>query len=315
MKIVGIVIALIFALASFLLVYNLVGKEEQPKLVIAEQPKTQTVGVVVAKRNIELGEVITEDSVDSKQWPQHLVLDGFATTEEATANLIGQVARSAFIEGEPINLGRLSNPEDPNFIAANLPSGMRMVTMSSDAVAGLAGFVLPGDRVDIVVTRKHMLEQEEANLTGIREKTVTETLVPNVRVLAVNQRATLQTKSTNDPTQQERDKIPSSVSVEVSLEDAQKIRLAQDMGYVSLALRALSDKDAESQFAITIDKDLTSYVHVPAKKKEEIEKVGVIRGVQRTDIELKKKSEEEEAEMNPEEDAEVDGEPENDSKE
>jgi pilus assembly protein CpaB len=293
MRIVGIVIALIFALASFLLVYNLIGKEDQPKLVVSQQQPIQTVGVVVAKRNIELGEVLSEDALDAKQWPQHLILEGFATTEESGASVIGQVARSPFTKGEPINIRRLSNPEDPNFIAANLPSGMRMVTMSSDAVAGLAGFVLPGDRVDVVVTRKHMLDQEESTLTGIRDKSVTETLVSNVRVLAVNQRATVQSNSA-DPAQQERDKIPSSVSVEVSLEDAQRIRLAQDMGYVSLALRALSDKDAEPQFAVTIDKDLTNYVHVPAKKKEETEKVGVIRGVQRTDIELKKKMDEEE---------------------
>jgi pilus assembly protein CpaB len=278
MRIVGIVIALIFALASFLLVYNLIGKEERPQLVVAQQPAVQSVGVVVAKRNIELGEVLSEDALDSKQWPQHLVLEGFATTQETSVNLIGQVARSPFTQGEPINVKRLSNPEDPNFIAANLPSGMRMVTMSSDAVAGLAGFVLPGDRVDVVVTRKHMLDQEEATLTGVRDKSVTETLVPNVRVLAVNQRATVQSNTT-DAAQQERDKIPSSVSVEVSLDDAQKIRLAQDMGYVSLALRALSDKDAEPQYAVTTDKDLTNYVHVPAKKKEETEKVGVIRGV------------------------------------
>lgn len=295
MRIVGIVIALIFALASFLLVYNLIGKEDKPQLVVSQQPSVQTVDVVVAKRNIELGEVLGEDALDSKQWPQHLVLEGFATTQETSVNLIGQVARSPFTQGEPINVKRLSNPEDPNFIAANLPSGMRMVTMSSDAVAGLAGFVLPGDRVDVVVTRKHMLDQEEATLTGVRDKSVTETLVPNVRVLAVNQRATVQSNTT-DAAQQERDKIPSSVSVEVSLEDAQKIRLAQDMGYVSLALRALTDKDAEPQYAVTTDKDLTNYVHVPAKKKEETEKVGVIRGVQRTDIELKKKADEEDLE-------------------
>ncbi len=294
MRLVGIVIALIFALASFLLAYNLLGQKEPTAVVINQKPEFETASVVVAKDNIELGDVITEAMLDSKSWPKHLVLEGFATTEQSGEKLIGQVSRSTFVKGEPINMNRLSNPEDPNFIAANLSAGMKMVTMSSDAVAGLAGFVLPGDRVDVVVTRKHKLDTEESSLTGITDKSVTETLVGNVRVLAVNQRATVEMKSTSAGDSAARDKIPSSVSVEVSLEDAQKIRLAQDLGYVSLVLRALEDKDVESEFLVTLDKDLTNYVHVPAKKKEEIEKVSVIRGVQKTDIELKKKAVEEE---------------------
>ncbi len=293
MRLVGIVIALIFALAAFLLAYNLLGKKE-PQAVVMQRPEVESVSVVVAKDKIELGAVLNQEMLDSKSWPKHLVLEGFATTQESGTKLIGQVARSTFMKGEPINLSRLSNPEDPNFIAANLSAGMKMVTMSSDAVAGLAGFVLPGDRVDVVVTRKHRLDPDETTLTGIADKSVTETLVSNVRVLAVNQRATVEMKTVgSDGADNARDKIPSSVSVEVSLEDAQKIRLAQDLGYVSLALRALKDKDAEGEFVVTIDKDLTNYIHVPAKEKEEIEKVSVVRGVVKTDIELKAKAEEE----------------------
>jgi pilus assembly protein CpaB len=295
MRLVGIVIALIFALAAFLLAYNLLGQKDKPTVVVNQKPEYEMVNVVVAKSKIELGDVINENMLDAKQWPKHLVLEGFAIDTQAGDNLIGRVSRSTFQVGEPVNINRLSNPEDPNFIAANLASGMKMVTMSSDAVAGLAGFVMPGDRVDVVVTRKHSLDPEEAQITGLRDKTVTETLVSNVRVLAVNQRATVEftndgTNAPNDP----REKIPSSVSVEVTLEDAQKIRLAQDLGYVSLALRALEDKDTADELLVTRDADITTYVHVPAEKKEEVEKVGIIRGVVRTDIELKVKPEKEE---------------------
>lgn len=293
MRLVGIVIALIFALAAFLLAYNLLGKKDQPAVIVSQKSDFEMVGVVVAKSKIDLGDVIGEQMLDTKQWPKHLVLEGFAVDSVAKDNLIGRVARSTFMVGEPINVNRLSNPEDPNFIAANLPSGMKMVTMSSDAVAGLAGFVMPGDRVDVVVTRKHPIEPEEAQLTGLRDKTVTETLVSNIRVLAVNQRATVEYASGGaNAANEARDKIPSSVSVEVTLEDAQRIRLAQDMGYVSLALRALDDKDASEEFVVTRDVDLTNYVHVPAVKKDKVEKIGVIRGVERTDIELKVKPKE-----------------------
>jgi pilus assembly protein CpaB len=296
MRIVGIVIALIFALAAFLLAYNVLGqkKEQAPIVIASEKSQVEEVNVVVAKRQIDLGEVIDESMLDSKIWPKHLVLEGFASTEEKGKSLLGQVARTTFLKGQPINLFSLSNPEDPNFIAANLPSGMRMVTLSSDAVAGLAGFVYPGDRVDVVITRKHPLDPEDAKETGIRERSVTETLVSNIKVLAVNQRATLEVNTEGAAREQARDRIPSSVSVEVTLEDAQRIRLAQDLGYVSLVLRSLEDKTADGELLVTTEGELTNYEHPEPKGKEDTDLVGVVRGVIKTDMEVPSRLEEEE---------------------
>jgi pilus assembly protein CpaB len=301
MRAIGFIVAIVFAAAAFFLVLNVMGggdKNEQV-MVSPKSADVETVSILVASKPIELGDVVTSDMVKPEAWPKHLLVEGFVTTSEESKAIVGRVSRSAFVKGEPINSNRLSNPEDPSFIAAALPSGMRMVTISSDGVAGLAGFVYPGDRVDIVVTRKIKLPKKIIEDTGVNDTTVTETLVSNVKVLAVNQMATIATKEEQSKLEK-RDRLPSSVSLEVTLTDAQRMRLSQESGYLSLALRSLKDKDGHEDPVVTTFNDISNADlenEFGDKEKSEKDVISLVRGITKTDIEVPKLHAEEENEQ------------------
>jgi pilus assembly protein CpaB len=295
MRAIGFVIAIVFAIAAFFLVMNVMGSGGDKNNLIAA-PKAadvESVQVMVAAKVIDMGDVITEDVLKPQSWPKHLIVEGFVSTPEQSSSVIGRVARTGYSIGEPLNMKRLSNPEDPSFVAAALPSGMRMATISSDAIAGLAGFVYPGDRVDVVVTSKVKFNKDVVSETGFTDTSVAQTLVNNVKVLAVNQMATIATKE-ELATMDRRDRLPASVSLEVTLEDAQRMRLAQETGYLSLALRSLADKDDVVQqpvfttFQDVVSPELASIVTGGQGKEGGQEKgvVSLVRGTQKIEVEV-----------------------------
>jgi pilus assembly protein CpaB len=300
MRAIGFVIAIVFAIAAFFLVMNVMGGSEKTNLIAAPKAAdVESVQVMVAAKVIEMGDVITDDVLKPQSWPKHLVVDGFVSTPEQSSGVIGRVARSNFAIGEPINMARLSNPEDPSFIAAALPSGMRMATISSDAIAGLAGFVYPGDRVDVVVTSKVKFNRQIVTKTGFNDTSVAQTLVSNVKVLAVNQRPTIVTPE-EQKNMDKRERLPSSISLEVTLEDAQRMRLAQETGYLSLALRSLADKgDVMQRPVLTTFQDVVSpelaeaaalYQGGESDGKKGV--VSLVRGNEKTEVEVPETKEE-----------------------
>jgi pilus assembly protein CpaB len=200
-------------------------------------PGVNTVDVFVAKDPVAMGTVLEETMIDRQPWPEHLVLDGMVIAGK-DVSLVGKVARAPFASREPFMTSKLANPNDPSFLAAVLPEGMRAITLATDAVTGVAGYVFPGDHVDIVLT--HNIPQEIKKLRdknaggGTERPALSEVLASNVRVLAVNVRPT------------NKDQInahPINVTVEVDDVTVEKIRLAEKNGTLSLALRSLKDKD------------------------------------------------------------------------
>lgn len=232
------------------LVYNLMsgGKQERP-LVQEPQVVEKKVAeqlVYVAKQEIPVGTVIEQSMLDRQVWPKNLVGPSFIVANEKAPNIVGMVARSHFQPREVILRSKLANPNDPSFLAANMPEGMRAVTISINGVTGVAGFVQPGDRIDLLFTHSlvsekekegaEVTEDEDDDLPASYEKKVTEILVPDVRVLALDRKAMAGGEEKN------KQRMPSSVTLEVSQEDAQRVRLAEREGELSLALRSLKDK-------------------------------------------------------------------------
>jgi pilus assembly protein CpaB len=307
MKLLGFIVALIFAVIFFFVALEIMDdkKEKGAVVVSSDAPDVETVSVLVASRKIDLGDVISSDMIDVKRWPKAHVIDGFVTDEQQSKAVVGFVSRSVFMPGEPLSMNRISNPEDPSFIAANLPEGMRMVTVSSDAIAGLAGFLAPGDRVDVVVTRDVDYPKELAEEKGEDAAPVSETLLTNIKVLAVNQAATLvqETKDDNQSRNNAEDKLPKSVSLEVTLEQSQQLRLGQEVGELSLVLRSLEDKEVETLPVVTMLKNITGTTELEEFKqpKKKFDVIGIIRGTERTDIEIPIKIEEQELEQDQEE--------------
>ncbi|MBY0355887.1 MAG: Flp pilus assembly protein CpaB [Rickettsiales bacterium] len=288
MRLIGIVIALVLAVGAAFIVFSLSKPEPgaptaqiMPQTPVADTSKA--VDVLVAAHSIPIGEVIKAEMISRQPWPSHLVINGFVTAGGQSNSIVGMVTRSTFQEGEPIILSKLSNPSDPNFLAAALEPGYKVATIQVDNISAVAGFLFPGDYVDVLITHE-IPSDDETRRTAANDKrdSYTELLLTNVKVLAVDDR------STAGQTQPEgaQKRPPSSVSLEVQLEQAQKLRLAQETGYVSLALRSLKDKDVDDSAAPTGVADLTHTVVAKKTTSEEAETnpVKVIRGTETKDV-------------------------------
>lgn len=226
----------------------------------ATQQNVNTVDVLVARGPIPVGTVITADMFDKQPWPENLVLQGFITATGPNANIAGKVTRSPFQAREPLIISKLANKEDSGFLAASLPAGMRAVTIATDAVSGVAGFVFPGDRVDLVFTHnipKKLKAEEGASAPGMQQgggggdnAGFAEVLAANVPVLAVNIReasspadAAVGAMATANGGSAAMTTTPSSMTLQVSDLQAEKIRLAEKVGTLSIALRSVNDRN------------------------------------------------------------------------
>ena len=201
--------------------------------------------VLVATRALPVGTIITAEALRYQPWPKELIeaayfKEGAEGAEGASMeSLVGTVVRNAVTAGQPITQGSLVKPGDRGFLAAALGPGMRAVTVPVSALTGVAGFVFPGDRVDLVLT------QNVAANSGPALK-VSETIIRNLRVLATDQRS--------QPSVDEKCNTIVSEYRLVTLEStpriAEKITVAQSIGTISLSLRALADNAAELEMAL-----------------------------------------------------------------
>src|SRR3954451_13315858 len=196
--------------------------------------------VLVAKKALPVGTIIDPDSFAFQPWPKELMQGAYYVEGQPdTKNLAGTVVRYAMAAGQPVTRGSLVGPEDRGFLAAALGPGMRAVTVPVNTSSGVAGFIFPGDHVDVVLT-----QQVQGGGDGPALK-VSETIIRNVRVLATDQRLT----DKNDDGKTEV-KTFSNVTMEVTPRIAEKIAVAQSMGTLSLSLRSLADNTAELERAV-----------------------------------------------------------------
>jgi len=195
--------------------------------------------VLVAQRALPVGTIITADAIGFKAWPKEMVQDAYFVEGEADMQkMLGTVVRNPITAGEPITQGSLVAPGDRGFLAAALGPGMRAVTIPVSARTGVAGFVFPGDHIDLVLTQ---------TVKGTEQQPLkaSETIIRNLRVLATDQSATQEQVEGKTKV-----KAFSTVTVEVTPKIAEKIAVAQTIGTLSLSLRSLADNSAELEQAI-----------------------------------------------------------------
>ena len=208
--------------------------------------------VLVARKPLPVGSMIEPDSLTYQAWPKELLQGAYytqGTTDGDPQKMVGMVVRNPVTAGQPLTRGSLVGPQDRGFLAAALGPGMRAVTVPVTQTSGVAGFVFPGDRVDMVLT-----QAVEGGGDGPPLK-VSETIVRNLRVLATDQAM--------DQVKDKEGKITVRPSATVTLEAtpriAEKIAVSQSMGQLSLALRSIADNTAELERAVA-----TGQVKVPA---------------------------------------------------
>jgi pilus assembly protein CpaB len=238
-KLVLLLGALIIAIGTAMAARSMFAGASAP---VAEAAPAVPTGpkVLVAKRALPVGTIITADAVGYQLWPQEMVQDVYFIDGEADmSKLLGTVVRHPITAGEPVTRGGLVSPGDRGFLAAALAPGMRAITVPVSAKTGVGGFVFPGDRVDLMLTSTLSGDEGDALKT-------TETILRNLRVLATDQ----STESTT--TQDGKTVVQQSrtVTLEVTPRIAEKIAVAETIGTLSLVLRSIADNQSELERAI-----------------------------------------------------------------
>ena len=198
--------------------------------------------VLVATRHLPVGTIIDAEAFRYQIWPQGLVQPAYYIRGQRGINpqdLVGTVVRNEITAGQPFTQGSLIRPGERGFLAAALGPGMRAVTVAVSGTSGVAGFVFPGDRVDIVLTQEVTGGGEGAPLK------VSETVMRNVRVLATDQRMDAKNEEGKAVVQRF-----TMVTLEATPKLAEKIAVAQRIGDLSLSLRSIADNSAELERAI-----------------------------------------------------------------
>ncbi|UCI05292.1 Flp pilus assembly protein CpaB [Mesorhizobium sp. B1-1-8] len=213
--------------------------------VVAPQPKVEFKTIVVASAPLRYGMELARSQVTEIPWPQDSLPQGaFATIDKLLAEG-SRVVLSPIEVNEPVLLTKLSGPNGRATLSNMLSPGMRAVTIRTDEIAGVGGFITPGDRVDVVLTRDAGEIQEVAkNAQGASGSTITsEIVVSDVKVLSVGQGAD---ERKTEP------QVANSVTIEVTNEGAQKVALARTVGTLSLSLRSAADASANNGGLTTI---------------------------------------------------------------
>lgn len=186
--------------------------------------------MVVAKKALNFGAQLTPDDLLEIPWGAGDIPPGtFARREDLLKDGRRAVLRP-FVQNEPIFDWKITGPGQRASLSALIENGMRAVTVRVDDVRGVAGFILPGERIDIVLVQ------------GARDESASDIILQNVRVLAVDQYA-------NES--QEQPKIARAVTVEVNSEQAQKLILASEVGRLSMILRQAGNSTAEHNRRVT----------------------------------------------------------------
>jgi pilus assembly protein CpaB len=219
--------------------------------------------VLVAKKALPVGTIVDADSFAFQPWPKELMQSAYYVESQPDGDpkkLMGTVVRYPITAGQPVTRGSLVGPQDRGFLAAALASGMRAITVPVTSTSGVAGFVFPGDHVDMVLT-----QTVDGGGDGPPLK-VSETIIRNLRVLATDQRV----NSKNEDGKTEV-KTFSNVTLEVTPRIAEKVAVAQSLGTLSLSLRSIADNGAEIERAVA-----AGDIKVPANASPDQEKQMIV---------------------------------------
>jgi len=235
----------------------------------AQQPSTM---ILVAKGNLPAGQFVRPENLRWQPWPNDGIAPSYIVQgQRQLEDFIGAVVRSAIGDGEPVTETRLVRPRDRGFLAAVLNPGYRAVTVNLTPSSGIAGFMFPGDHVDIIVTLSIQSEEKDGGKT--HDNRASETVLHDVRVLAIDQRADDQSKDIV---------VGKTATLEVTPKQAEVVAVVSAVGQISLSLRSLARDEAEAaaesgrqKLSYTFDSEATRLIRPPGGSSSKVE---VVRG-------------------------------------
>jgi pilus assembly protein CpaB len=284
-RIIVVCIALVAAVGLALVVRAMGSSNKQPVSVAAAAagPAVPMAKVLVAAKDLQPGQRLTEADMAWKDWPAAEVNPAFITdgsapipaapaekakpagavaavtraatdmaTGGAKADYVGSVVREPILAGEPIVGRKIVRAGDSGYMAAYLEPGMRAMAISVTVETAAGGFILPGDRVDVLLTRETTLSNMGAT-EGERSKFTSATVMRNIKVLAIDQ----STRAGDDA----QAVVGATATLEVGPRDAEALALAKSEGELSLVLRSYADTGGPSG-AVAAARQATGAVRV-----------------------------------------------------
>jgi pilus assembly protein CpaB len=199
--------------------------EAQP---VAQLPTTE---ILVAKTDIGLGQSVKPEDMQWQTWPASAASNSFISKSgkaDAIRDIAGSIARAPFLAGEPIREQKLVKANGSGFMAAILPTGFRAISTEISPETGAGGFILPNDRVDVILSRREKNpEKSGADFVS------SEIILTNIRVLAIDQ-APKEKEGMNAL-------VGKTVTLELKPEQAETLARSRQSGTLALALRSITD--------------------------------------------------------------------------
>jgi pilus assembly protein CpaB len=223
----------------------LLAQNQQQPQPVAVAPKPVVTMVMVAKSDIPVGTFLREDLLGWQAWPNETLDPNYMVQGQNdpktqapydTKSLVGTVARLPIAAGQPITNARIVHPGEQGFLAAALKPGMRAITVGISEVSGIAGLVFPGDRVDLLLT--HEIPNSAGQSGEMRH--ASETVLENIRILAIDQSLSHQTDAKEVPGPAV---VGKTATIEVNPKQAEMVAVAGTLGALSLSLRSLASPD------------------------------------------------------------------------
>jgi pilus assembly protein CpaB len=244
---ISLLVAVVFGAIAVFLVRGMVQNTGG-----ANAPVSRT--IVVASEPVMFGAALGPENLREIPWPAAEALPGSFTSISDVTQDGRRLALVKLGRNEPILASKVTAPNQRATLSTQIDEGMRAVTIRVDEVRGVAGFVLPGDRVDVILTRGEGGGQEAAAYADL--------LLQNANVLAIDQLA-------NE--RQDKPAIARAVTLEVTVQEAQKVVLAQGVGRLSLVLRQAGEVDARPARRVTAS-DLGLAESAPRDRVADLEK-------------------------------------------
>jgi len=238
MRLIILVGAAIAAMAAAFLVRNMAEPTTVTQTVTELQTEIQTkevseVKVLVARRDMAIGDRLATSDFEWAPWPEMSIVKGYLTeadNSDAIERMAGAIVRIPIYNREPILPQKLVLADDSSLMAALLAPGMRAISVEISTESASGGFILPNDKVDVILTHEVQVQTDQM----VMERPISTTIIKNVRVLAIDQ--VFKPDEGGGSSQ-----IGNTATLEVSDKEAELVALSQRMGTLSLSLRPWSD--------------------------------------------------------------------------
>lgn len=246
-----VVVAIMLAGGTAYLLRSYISTEEAK--IASQTAKAPTIKILVAGADIPAGTVVNDKNTDWMDWPEGDIPEGFLVKNQNLNPLIDitadkHVARRGFTKGEPITMSRLYASNDPGFLRGSLEPGMRAVAVRSSAETGASGFILPGDKVDVILTHNmvsQLVEKGGGTPPGVGAlEHTSETILEDLRVIAVDQKVSEFEGGAV---------LAKTVLLEMTPKQSEILNTARAMGTLTLVLRSAEEGEAAPRERFTTD--------------------------------------------------------------